>query len=178
MSGFDNLRRVYILTTGEYDSFSIMGVYATLEAAQAAHPGEWTEREPGSWDNHLVGQNTADITEYEIEGGRRLAALVPEDEEFSHIWWDPETGAERHTGEPRCNGQCLTGADILYPADGVSPAVLAGVAYPSPSCPAHGDVDPWPDERVAAEAQEDQRASLMDAYSRGATDLSRRQTPL
>lgn len=100
------------------------------------------------------------------------------DEGFSQIWWDPETSAERHTGEPRCNGRCLTGADILYPADGVSAEVLAGVAYPDPMCSLHGDVDPWPDERVAAEAQEDQRASLTDAYSRGATDLSRRQTPL
>lgn len=47
--------------------------------------------------------------------------------------------------ESRCNGICLTGADIGVPEYG-------GIAYAHPDCPEHGDLEP------------DSRDTKYDAY--------------
>lgn len=86
------------------------------------------------------------------------------------VWIDPQTGAERYAGEPDCNGLCLTGYDILCPADGVSYAALSSVVYPHPECQLHGFADPWESEDRLLVACEAQRAALTLAYAEGRVD--------
>lgn len=81
---------VYVVEQGAYSSRGVVGVYATPEAAMAAHPlptdykypdppthGNWSRRggwqpdrhsEPGySWSNGLDWDDGKDITRYELE---------------------------------------------------------------------------------------------------------------
>lgn len=90
-----------------------------------------------------------------------------DDVSYSQVWWDPETGAERHTGTAECKGTCLRGYDILSPSDGVPASVLSEVAYPDPSCPQHGNIEPWPDPIACQAACDQQRAKLLLAYEQG-----------
>jgi hypothetical protein len=78
--------KVYIVECGCYDSMYIGGVYASPEAAMAAHPvpenykfpetpsaanlsrrGGWRTTEHG-WDNGLDWSYSRTITEFEVEG--------------------------------------------------------------------------------------------------------------
>jgi len=77
--------KVYLVEMGCYDSAYIAGVYATPEAAMAAHPvraaiaypngsasherpGGWQKRSDGTWSNGLDWDYAGDITKYEVEG--------------------------------------------------------------------------------------------------------------
>lgn len=82
--------KVYVVETGLYDSRSVAGVYATAEAAMAAHPvdlparvqlpgfasspnyiyraGGWQQDGYGNWDNGLDFDDYACVTEYEVKG--------------------------------------------------------------------------------------------------------------
>lgn len=52
--------------------------------------------------------------------------------------------------EPECNGICLTPADI-----GLPEYSSAGIAYPHPDCPAHGDpMDEDPEAEICGGGDE------------------------
>lgn len=79
--------KVYVVETGCYEDRCVSGVYATLEAAMAAHPvrdpipkeqqrGSTHERPGGwqlstdgrDWQNGLDWSDHATITAYDVEG--------------------------------------------------------------------------------------------------------------
>ena len=66
---------VYVVTAGLHDEQSVVGVYASLETAQAANvmPGEaWRDEGDGQswrvWSNHLDWGSHRWIEAFEVEG--------------------------------------------------------------------------------------------------------------
>lgn len=64
-------RVVFVLKTGVYDSRTVVGVYASLEAAQAAADGRWFDHGGGFWSNDLDWDDAADIHRMSVEGVSR-----------------------------------------------------------------------------------------------------------
>lgn len=62
---------LYVVFGDVYEQRDIEDIYPTLEAAQLAHPGEWTEYHPGRWSRDNKGRPEYDyqeIVRYEIPG--------------------------------------------------------------------------------------------------------------
>ena len=58
---------VFIVESGMHDSQGIAGVYATLEAAKAAFPGnEWTDYDNG-WSNDKDWDDALWIRKFEVK---------------------------------------------------------------------------------------------------------------
>lgn len=81
-------------------------------------------------------------------------------------WFDPETGAELWPEGGDCNGLCVYGRDILMPGD-AGLDVMNSVAYPHPSCAAHGGHDAMPIPENSLAACERSVRLLADAYEAG-----------
>lgn len=60
---------VYVLEAGSYDERGIVGVFATLEAAMQAHPGEWKASSSGDFwavADEPIDDISPTITRYEV----------------------------------------------------------------------------------------------------------------
>lgn len=45
----DEVHMVYVLMYAYYEDWEVVGVYSTLELAQAASPGQWEREKPGRY---------------------------------------------------------------------------------------------------------------------------------